>query len=435
MGNRLTIVFSAVLAVLVVACIGLAVWASSLGGRIGTLDDDMQAFVADTASQFSVTNNSIAGVDSELTIFKTDTTNEFENVQGDITGLDNNLNDFKTSANSQFSSIQSSITGINTSVAGLDTGLASLTTQYSESTLNVRRVYDDVIGGVCQVVGNLGTGSGFIYSVDGSITYIVTCWHVVYNQNYLDVILHDGTCQRATVVGSDRASDVAVLKISGVSGLQPLPLADSDALVVGEPIILIGNPLGIFETVVYGVISRTTQMVYVGGIGWVANLIQYDAAQNPGNSGGPVFNNLGQVVGIAESSNSAAEGIKCAVSSNKVNKVADAIIGQGSFTSCILPGTTWAIDNLDAATAINRGLDNTFGIIFLIVIGVGDVQNNDICTAVDGVAIRDYADFFSYIALHKSVGDTITLSLIRGSGSSITHIEATLTLISGWLSY
>jgi S1-C subfamily serine protease len=431
MGNRLTIVFSVVLAVLVVACIGLAVWASSLGGRIGTLDDDMQAFVADTASQFSVTNSSIAGVDSELTTFKTDTTNEFENVQGDITGLDNNLNDFKSSANSQFNSIQNSITGINTSVAGLDTDLASLNTQYSESTLNVRQVYDDVIGGVCQIVGNLAYGSGFVYSEDG---YIITCWHVVNNQNYLDVILHDGTCQRATVVGSDRSSDVAVLKINGVSGLQPLSFADSSSLVVGEPIVVIGNPIGIFETVVYGVISRLQSMEYVTGIGWVPNLIQYDAAQNPGNSGGPVFNNLGQVIGIAESGYTSYQGIVYAISANKVKRVADAIIAQGFFTNAILPGN-WSMNDLTPAVAINRGLDNAFGVIVTFVTGLGDVSTNDIIVAIDGVSIRDGADLFSYIAEFKSVGDTVTLTLIRGSGTQATQVETSCTLIAGWLAY
>jgi S1-C subfamily serine protease len=431
MGNRLTIVFSVVLAVLVVACIGLAVWASSLGGRIGTLDDDMQAFVADTASQFSVTNSSIAGVDSELTTFKTETTNELDNVQGDITSLDTNFNAFKSSADSQFDSIQNSITGINTSVAGLDTGLASLNTQYSESTLNVRQVYDDVIGGVCQIVGNLAYGSGFVYSEDG---YIITCWHVVNNQNYLDVVLHDGTCQRATVVGSDRSSDVAVLKINGVSGLQPLPMADSTALVVGEPIILVGNPLGIFETVVYGVISRIQDMVYVGGIGWVPNLIQYDAAQNGGNSGGPVFNNQGQVVGIADNSNIAAEGIHLAVSSNKVKRVADSIIAQGFFTNAILHGN-WSMGDLTPAVAINRGLDNAFGVIVTFVTGLGDVSTNDIIVAIDGVSIRDGADLFSYIAEFKSVGDTVTLTVIRGSGAQATQIETSCTLIAGWLAY
>jgi S1-C subfamily serine protease len=115
--------------------------------------------------------------------------------------------------------------------------------------------------------------------------------------------------------------------------------------------------------------------------------------------------------------------------------VADAIISYGSFTNCTLPGTSWTIFDLDPATAINRGLDNAFGFYFSVAVGVGDVQVNDICNAVDGITVRDFADFFSYISLYKSVGDTVRLSIIRGSGPSITHLEISLTLISGWLDY
>ncbi len=414
--------------VLFVISIGAGAFAVVLNGKIGALDSDTQAFKTDTAGQLSTVNSNISSVDSSLTGFKTDTTSKFTGVQSDITGVRNNvtslnsdLSAFKSDTTTKLNSAQSSINSLNTNVA-------SIGTQLSESTMNVREVYDDVIGSVCQIIGNTATGSGFVYSADG---YIITCWHVIDGQSYIDVKLHDGTCKRATVVGSDRASDVAVIKISGVSNLKPLPLADSSALVAGEPVIVVGNPLGIFETVVYGIISRTKQIVYVGGVGWVSNLIQYDAAQNPGNSGGPVFNGKGQVIGIAESSSSSAEGIKDAVSSNKVKRVADAIIANGSYDNAMLPGT-WSMDDLTPEVAIQRGLESTFGCIFRQASGMGDVRVNDIITAIDGIAIRDGADLFSYIAESKSVGGTVKLSLIRGSG---TKIEVSLTLIKGWLTY
>jgi S1-C subfamily serine protease len=431
MSKTMTIVLSVVLVILVAACIGLAVWSSSLGGQIGTLDDDMQAFVADTATQFTITNDSIAGVDSDLTTFKTETASEFSDVQSDITGLDTSLNTFKTTTNNQFTSIQSDITGINADVTGLDTSLNSLTSQFTESTLNVRQVYDDVVGSVCQIIGDRGTGSGFIYSESG---YIITCWHVINNQNYIDVVLHDGTCKRATIIGSDQDSDVAVIQISGVSNLKPLPLADSGTLVPGEPIIGVGNPRGTFETVVYGIISRTKGLEFVTNIGWVPNLIQYDAATNPGNSGGPIFNGEGQVIGITQSGyTSYYQCINFAVSSNKIQRVADAFINQGSYTSAILPGT-WSMDDLTPDVAIARGLDSTFGVIVNFASGVHNVVTNDIIIAIDGVSVTDGADLFSYIAQFKSVGDTVTLTLLRGSGTSITEIEDTLTLVPGWLS-
>ncbi|OGO17296.1 MAG: hypothetical protein A2Z15_08185 [Chloroflexi bacterium RBG_16_50_11] len=423
MNSKATIVFTCLVVVLFLVSGGLGYYSFNLNSQVNTLRDDAQVFKTETSNQFSITKESINGVDSKLAGFKTETAGQFTTVQSNITGLDSDLTAFKSDTASKFTATQNSINSLNTE---LNTELDTLVTQLDESTMNVRRVYDDVIGSVCQIIGNTSSGSGFIYSTDG---YIITCWHVINGQTYTDVVLHDGTTKRATVVGSDRDSDIAVIKISGVSNLKPLPLADSSALVAGEPIIVVGNPFGIFETVVYGIISRTKQMVYVSGVGWVSNLIQYDAAQNPGNSGGPVFNGEGQVIGIAESNNTAGEGIKNAVSSNKVKKVADAIIANGSYDNAMLPGT-WIMNDLTPEVAIQRTLDSTFGCIFIRVSGITGVQADDIITAVDGIAIRDAADLFSYIAEYKSVGDTVTLSLIRGSG---TQIEVSLTLLKGWL--
>jgi len=230
-------------------------------------------------------------------------------------------------------------------------------------------------------------------------------------------------------VGSDRDSDVALIKISGVSGLEPLTLADSSTLVPGEPVIVVGNPFGIFETVTCGVISRTNGIIYSSIAGrWISNLVQYDAPTNPGNSGGPVFNQEGQVIGIAAYGYSTGEGVNLAISSNKVKRIANAIIDFGSFSNPILPGN-WTISDLTPEIALDRGLDNTFGIIFNQASGVGQVQVNDIAIAVDGIQIQDFADLFSYIAEFKSVGDTITLTIVRNG----TNIEADIILVEGWV--
>jgi S1-C subfamily serine protease len=426
MNNKVKLILTVLIVICILASGGIFFWLSSLNGRIGSLNDDTQAFMTDTTNQFGVINSNIAGMSSELDAFKTETAGEFSNTRDGITGLNTNLNSLKSEIAATFSTTQNSITGINTSVAGLDIGLASLNTQYSESTLNVRQVYDDVIGSVCQIIGDTSTGSGFIYSEDG---YIITCWHVIDNQNDINVVLHDGTCKRANVMGSDQNSDVAVLKIYGVSDLEPLSLADSSTLAPGDPVVVIGSPLGIFETVVYGIISRTNGMVYLSGVGWVANLIQYDAAQNPGNNGGPVFNRDGQVIGMADCSSSSGDGIHYAVSSNKVKRVADAIISQGSFDSVKIHGQ-WTLDNVTPAVAIDRGLDNCFGVIFITSYSTG-YSESDIITAVDGITIRDAADFFSYLEEFRSVGDTVTLTIITGYLNQEIQVDA--QLISGWI--
>lgn len=147
-----------------------------------------------------------------------------------------------------------------------------------------------------------------------------------------------------------------------------------------------------------------------------------------------MFNGEGQVIGIAQSGfTSNYQCINFAVSSNKVQRMADAFINQGSFTSAIFPGT-WSMDDLTPDVAIARGLDSTFGVIINLAIGMHDVVTNDIIIAIDGISVTDGADLFSYIAQFKSVGDTVTLTLLRGSGTSITTIEDTLTLVPGWIS-
>jgi S1-C subfamily serine protease len=372
-------------------------------------------------------NNQINILTDDVNAFKTDTANKFTNVQADIshiqndiTSLDSRLATFQTETNNHLNTIDSNINSLNAD-------LNDLAVQLAESTMNVRQVYNNVIGSVCQIIGSVSEGSGFIYDADG---YIVTCWHVVYGQSYLDVKLHDGRTARAKVIGSDRASDVAVLKISGFSNLKPLPLADSNVLVAGEPIIGVGNPRGTFETVVYGIISRTKGLEYVDGVGWVSNLIQFDAATNPGNSGGPVFNNKGQVIGIVESGyTSYYQCTNFAVSSNKIKRVAQAIIEHGSFTNANLPGK-WSLSDLTPEVALTRGLSSSFGLMFDSASNIGQIKAKDVIIAIDEITVKDGADLFSYIAEFKSVGDTVKLTIIRGSN---TQIEISLTLVKGWI--
>jgi S1-C subfamily serine protease len=170
-------------------------------------------------------------------------------------------------------------------------------------------------------------------------------------------------------------------------------------------------------------------MLYVQGMSWwFSNLIQYDTAQNPGNSGGPVINGHGQVIGIAAYSSS-GEGIHYAIASNKINRVAQAIIEDGTYTDATLPGD-WNLNDLTPNDAITKGLDTAFGVIFATAKDMGELRANDIAIAVDGITIKDMADLFSYIAEYKSVGDTITLTVIN---SFHAIIEVPLELVQGWV--
>ncbi|MHB8105280.1 MAG: S1C family serine protease [Dehalococcoidales bacterium] len=393
---------------------GLGYFSFNLNGQLNTLNDEQKAFKADTTSKITSMQTDISGLDADLNAFKTDTTNKINKVQNDVSTLDSRFGAYQAVTDGRLNMAEGNINNMNTTLTNL-----------AASTMNARQVYDDVIGSVCQIWGDLGEGSGFVYSADG---YIITCWHVVDGQSYLNVVLHDGTMVRATVVGSDRGSDVAVIKINGVSNLKPLELADSDTLRCGQPVIVIGNPKFIFETVVYGIISRTRAMAYVGSIGWVSNLFQFDAAANPGNSGGPLFNTAGQVIGIDDAGRVDAEGIKFAINSNKVKRVADSIINYGFFVNATLPGS-WVSDDITPDTATDLGLQSCFGVWFISATGAGGIQTDDIAIAVDGITIREMADLFGYIAEHRSVGDTITLTVLRN------HVQMNIDIVlqSGWV--
>ncbi len=416
-------------------------WSYALNKQLSGLDSEMRAFKTETAAKFASTQGDITSLDAELVTldtelgtldtelaaFKSDTAAKFASTQSSISSISSELSTFKTETAAKFSSTQSDITSLDTELANFKAETAS---QFSELTMNVRQIYKDAVKGVCQITdGENRIGSGFVFSAEG---YIVTPWHVIYGVNSIDVILHDGRIAKASLIGSDRYSDIAVLKLEKGLNLVPLTLADSNTVVNGEPVIVIGAPFELSDTVNYGIVSRKKGMIrYPDGNWVVCNLVQYDAPTNPGNSGSPVINSKGQVIGMAaygitpESGN----GISWAISSNKVNRVARAIIDTGSFKNATLPGSWWMSD-LTPGAARNRGLESSFGALFLYAKGVGQVETGDIVVAVDGIPVNEAADLFGYIGEFKSPGDTITLTLVIRGG---IKIEVPLVLVEGWV--
>ena len=168
-----------------------------------------------------------------------------------------------------------------------------------------------------------GAGSGFIISEDG---YIVTNYHVIDGANSIKVTLNNGETYDAKLIGGEELNDVAVLKIDGVSGLKPVVLGDSDDLVVGETVCTIGNALGSLSfSLTSGAVSATGRSVTMSD-GTVMNMIQTECTINSGNSGGPLFDSYGRVVGITsaklsnngDTSNATIEGIGFAIPINDV---------------------------------------------------------------------------------------------------------------------
>src|SRR6186713_932535 len=170
-----------------------------------------------------------------------------------------------------------------------------------------------------------GSGSGFIISTDG---FIVTNNHVIENAREIKVGLADGRTVNAELKGTDPSTDIAVLKIYE-TGLKALSFADSEALKPGQIAIAIGNPLGLQHTVTAGVVSALGRTLRANNGRLIDDIIQTDASLNPGNSGGPLVNSLGQVIGVNTATILSAQGLCFAVSSNLASFVAGKIIMEG----------------------------------------------------------------------------------------------------------
>ncbi|ANN15073.1 serine protease [Amycolatopsis orientalis] len=195
-----------------------------------------------------------------------------------------------------------------------------------------------------------GEGSGFVLSTDG---YVLTNNHVVEvaaNGGQIQAVFQDGKKGAATIVGRDPTTDIAVVKVSGVSGLTPVELGRSDDLRVGQPVVAIGSPFELAGTVTSGIVSALKRPVSAGGGGdqtTVMSAVQTDAAINPGNSGGPLANMAGQVIGInsaiysPKSAQSQGEtggnvGIGFAIPIDQARRTADDIINTGQATQTFI---------------------------------------------------------------------------------------------------
>ncbi len=264
------------------------------------------------------------------------------------------------------------------------------------------------------------SGSGVIISKDG---YLITNNHVVEGYQKLEVIFRDGRSVDATLVGTDPFADVAVLKITapvpGVAGF-----GNSDALNPGESVIAIGSPLGDYKnTVTVGVVSATGRTISTQDGYQMEDLIQTDAAINHGNSGGPLVNLAGQVIGIntlvvrgSGSSSDQAEGLGFAIASNTVKAVSDQLIAKGYVSRPYL-GITWALVTPDIAQA--NGLPAQSG-VYVKSVGDGSpaaqagLQVGDIITQVDSTPLDADHPFINAL-LRYSVGQEVQVTVARGA--------------------
>ncbi len=277
--------------------------------------------------------------------------------------------------------------------------------------------------------GTQASGSGVIISTNG---YILTNNHVVDRQQSLSVVFQNGASVDATLTGRDPFSDVAVIKVS-----KQVPataeLGNSDVLKPGETVIAIGSPLGDFKnTVTVGVVSATGRSIETQSGYVMEDMIQTDAAINHGNSGGPLVNLAGQVIGLNTLvirgntvMGDQAEGLGFAVGANTVNAISQQLIKQG-FVSRPYLGVQWQAVTPDIAAQYNLGAK--WGIYVTKVAGDGPaaksgVQTDDIITAIDGVTLDDAHPFINTL-LKYNPGQQVELDVYRNGQT----LKITVTL-------
>jgi S1-C subfamily serine protease len=289
------------------------------------------------------------------------------------------------------------------------------------------------------VVPEEGQGSGFVIDKDG---HILTNYHVVADARQVEVTLHNRKKYRATIVGTDRSHDLAVIQIKAPD-LVPLVLGDSHNLQVGQKVYAIGNPFGLSGTLTRGIVSSIRPVQEPNGGATIDEAIQTDAAINPGNSGGPLLNWHGDVIGINTlilSSVGQNSGIGFAIPINTAKAVLNDLVTLGRVRRPALGVRTLPIDS-DLAEQL--GLPADYGLLIVQAVPggaaaiaglrggterayLGDMQimiGGDLIVAIDSTKIEDQQDLAQVMNNHRA-GDKVQVTIYRGK----KKMDVTVTL-------
>ena len=286
-------------------------------------------------------------------------------------------------------------------------------------------------------------GSGFVYDILG---HTITNAHVIENATKVTVTFLDGNQYNAEIIGADKFTDIAVIKVNEKPRLlHPLDIGDSSVLLVGEQVAAIGNPFGLSGSMTSGIVSQLGRLLFSQDNGFsIPDVIQTDAAINPGNSGGPLLNMKGEVIGIntaIRSSTGEFTGVGFAVPSNTIKKIVPSLIEEGKYHHPWM-GIT-GID-IDPDLAKIRELVNAKGFLVVTVIdghpaddaGLQGVSktveidgkeypiDGDIIISVDGKEVRKINDLLVHLQREKSVGDEMILGVMRDG--DLIHLTLTL---------
>jgi putative serine protease PepD len=268
-----------------------------------------------------------------------------------------------------------------------------------------------------------GEGAGVVYNKQG---YILTDEHVVANASSIKVTFSNGKQVPAKLVGTDPSSDIGVIKVDlPASQLNPLPLANSDAAQVGDPVVAIGSPFSLPETVTAGIVSQVDRSITAPNNYTIPGAIQTDAAINPGNSGGPLLNASAQVIGLndqietnnsTQSGQGSSSGVGFATPINSDAKVANQIISghkvQHAYVGVELSGTSVGGAEISPQNGVQQGSPAASA----------GLQPGDLITAINGKTVTSTDQFIATID-NYSPGQTVTLTVQRSGQTKQIQVK------------
>lgn len=315
---------------------------------------------------------------------------------------------------------------------------------YNEAADSVVAI--SVVRGSANGLQQGGSGSGFVYDMQG---HIITNAHVIEGATEIAVNFLDGTLTRASLVGADPDSDIAVLRVNVDPGkLQPLQFADINALFVGQSVYAIGSPFGQRWTLTSGIVSALNRTISGLENFSIGGAIQTDTAVNPGNSGGPLLDENARVVGVTSqilSESGSNSGIGFAIPADLVQRVAVELIQRG-FVEYSYIGIGGSNMSLAVIEAFNLPED-TQGVIVANIVAGGPasrsdlrtitttgqdnnarLQSVDILTAINGQPLTSFEDLIGYLARNTRPGDTATFTVLRATLNGAQQFQTTVTL-------
>jgi S1-C subfamily serine protease len=349
--------------------------------------------------------------------------------------------------NKEYNTLQSEIKELKFTVDLVKSGSNRSGTPYG---LTPQQLYDLVKPSVVKITVKIRTGnglvpqaqgSGFIYSKDG---FIVTNNHVVNGADAIEVTFPDGMISKANLVGADPYSDLAVIRVApNLSNLQPLLMGNSSGLKVGDLVFAVGNPFGLSGSMTEGIVSQLDRTLNTEYGYLIVGVVQTDAAVNPGNSGGPLLNAWGEVIGVNSAIASQSgdfSGVSFAVPSDLMVKVVSSLIRDGSYEH---PWLGLAGADMTPAIAEAMRINYSRGLLvtsvapgspvlkggiragnkIMIVDGQRLNIGGDVIIGVDNVNVTKLEDLLVYVEYARKPHDLVTLKIDRNNESMSVVVE------------